>query len=83
MPLIDNTSSGAAPREVKTDLAVPSIEKDGGSELTRVGQASREAEIEVITKALHSTLWNRKRAAALLDTDYKSLLYKMKKLGIG
>ena len=25
----------------------------------------------------------RKRAAALLDVDYKALLYKMKKLGIG
>ena len=33
-------------------------------------------------KALYSTQWNRKRAAALLGVDYKALLYKMKKLGI-
>ena len=39
-------------------------------------------ETDVITKALYSTQWNRKRAAALLGVDYKALLYKMKKLGI-
>ena len=31
---------------------------------------------------LNSTRWNRKRAAALLNIDYKALLYKMKKLGL-
>jgi DNA-binding NtrC family response regulator len=28
-------------------------------------------------------LWNRKQAAKLLNIDYKALLYKMRKLGIG
>jgi len=37
----------------------------------------------VIIAALNSALWNRKQAAALLKIDYKALLYKMKKLGIG
>jgi DNA-binding NtrC family response regulator len=32
---------------------------------------------------LNATLWNRKQAAKLLNIDYKALLYKMKKLGIG
>jgi two-component system response regulator AtoC len=52
------------------------------SELVKLDQARKAAESEVITKALYSTQWNRKRAAALLGVDYKALLYKMKKLGI-
>ena len=55
---------------------------NGWSELQRVDKARREAESEVILSALSSTLWNRKRAAELLNIDYKALLYKMKKLGI-
>jgi two-component system, NtrC family, response regulator AtoC len=57
--------------------------QDGGdSELARLDLARKSAETDVITKALYSTQWNRKRAAALLGVDYKALLYKMKKLGI-
>ena len=52
------------------------------SELVKLDQARKTAESEVIMKALYSTQWNRKRAAALLGVDYKALLYKMKKLGI-
>jgi two-component system, NtrC family, response regulator AtoC len=52
------------------------------SELAKLDQARKAAETEVIMKALYSTQWNRKRAAALLGVDYKALLYKMKKLGI-
>jgi len=54
-----------------------------GSALETVDQARKKAEAEVIIQALNSTLWNRRRAAAVLGTDYKALLYKMKKLGIG
>jgi DNA-binding NtrC family response regulator len=50
--------------------------------LEHVHQARVEAETEAILNALNSTLWNRKRAAELLNIDYKALLYKMKKLGI-
>src|SRR5215469_8441880 len=52
------------------------------SELMKLDQARQSAETEVIKKALYSTQWNRKKAAALLGVDYKALLYKMKKLGI-
>jgi two-component system, NtrC family, response regulator AtoC len=52
------------------------------SVLERVDHARREAETEAIISVLNSTLWNRKRAAELLNIDYKALLYKMKKLGI-
>lgn len=51
--------------------------------LVRVDQARKKAEVDAILSALHSTLWNRKQAAKLLNIDYKALLYKMKKLGIG
>jgi two-component system response regulator AtoC len=52
------------------------------SVLEEVDHARREAETEAILNALNSRLWNRKRAAELLNIDYKALLYKMKKLGI-
>jgi len=51
--------------------------------LEQVTKAKVEAETEAILAALNSTRWNRKQAAALLDIDYKALLYKMKKLSIG
>jgi two-component system response regulator AtoC len=42
--------------------------------------ASREAERELILKALERTHWNRKRAAQDLQISYKSLLYKLKQI---
>ena len=51
--------------------------------LAEVNEARKKAEMDAILSALHSTLWNRKQAAKLLKVDYKALLYKMKKLGIG
>ena len=44
--------------------------------------ASREAERELILKTLDRTRWNRKRAAQELQISYKSLLYKLKYIGI-
>lgn len=51
--------------------------------LRMVEEARAQAESEAILAALRSTNWNRKSAAKLLKIDYKALLYKMKKLGIG
>lgn len=51
--------------------------------LTQVCKAKEEAESSAILAALSTTRWNRKQAAVLLKIDYKALLYKMKKLGIG
>lgn len=53
------------------------------SVLGRVDQARKQAEVEAILAALNARKWNRKQAAALLNVDYKALLYKTKKLGIG
>jgi two-component system response regulator AtoC len=50
--------------------------------LEQVIKAKEKAEVDAILAALNSTRWNRKRAAALLQIDYKALLYKMKRLGV-
>lgn len=44
--------------------------------------ASRNAERDLIAKALERTHWNRKRAARELQISYKSLLYKIKQTGL-
>ncbi len=44
--------------------------------------ASRQAERDLISKALERTHWNRKRAARELQISYKSLLYKIKQTGL-
>jgi len=43
--------------------------------------ASREAEKEIILRALSRTRWNRRRAAQELQISYKALLYKLKQMG--
>ena len=45
-------------------------------------EASRQTEKELILKALTRTRWNRKRAAQELQISYKSLLYKLKQIGL-
>jgi two-component system response regulator AtoC len=44
--------------------------------------ASVKAEKELILQALERTHWNRKRAARELQISYKSLLYKIKQIGV-
>ena len=48
----------------------------------QVTKVNKQAETNAILAALNATRWNRKRAAAILKVDYKSLLYKMKRLNI-
>jgi two-component system response regulator AtoC len=67
----------AAPREASDDSISPA------DVLGHVARHKEERETEAILVALNSSRWNRKQAAALLKIDYKALLYKMKKLGIG
>jgi len=50
--------------------------------LKQVNRAKEQAETDAILAALHTTRWNRKQAAQILNIDYKALLYKMKKLSI-
>ncbi len=55
---------------------------EGASLKQAARKASREAERELILKALARTRWNRKRAAQELQISYKALLYKLKQIGI-
>ena len=65
-----------------TVLAKPRAEAVAAPVLQQVTKARQQAETDAILTALNSTRWNRKRAAELLEIDYKALLYKMKKLGV-
>lgn len=69
-----------SPRSNSHTAAEPSKSIRG---LAEVDWARKKAEQDTIVAALNSTMWNRKQAAKLLKIDYKALLYKMKKLGIG
>jgi len=44
--------------------------------------ASKKAERQLILQALERTRWNRKKAARDLQISYKSLLYKIKQIGV-
>jgi DNA-binding NtrC family response regulator len=54
----------------------------GGSLKVAARAASKKAEREMIMQALERTRWNRKRAARELQISYKSLLYKIKQIGV-
>jgi len=71
---LSSTSSSETGQSKTVDISTPILEQ--------VNRAKHQAETEAIMATLTSTQWNRKTAAALLKIDYKSFLYKMKKLGI-
>jgi two-component system response regulator AtoC len=77
---ITGVASPATPAAHET--VAPPVVTDAGTILEQVTKAKQQAETDAILAALNSTRWNRKRAAKLLNIDYKALLYKMKKLGI-
>ncbi len=64
----------------------PDSAKSGGGSIPSLKAtaraASRQAERELISRALTRTHWNRKRAALELQISYKALLYKLKQLGL-
>ena len=70
--------AAAAPVEVRT----PPVETRSYSLKAAARAASREAERGMILEALARTRWNRKRAAQELQISYKSLLYKLKQIGL-
>lgn len=50
--------------------------------LEKVYRTKDETEADVILAALKATCWKRKKAAELLNIEYKAFLYRMKKLRI-
>lgn len=75
--------SGSAPSSPAGKWNASGAEIRPKSALAQAHDARNAAEAQAIVTALSSTHWNRKRAAAVLQIEYKALLYKMKKLGIG
>jgi DNA-binding NtrC family response regulator len=61
--------------------ASPSTE-DPPSVFAEASRVKTDMESEAIRLALNTTRWNRRKAAALLSIEYRSFLYKIKKLGI-
>jgi two-component system response regulator AtoC len=74
-----------AAAELATPIPEPRMRRDAEARSyslkAAARAASREAERELIMKALTRTRWNRKRAAQELQISYKSLLYKLKQIG--
>jgi two-component system response regulator AtoC len=77
------------PMRALGDLCATRVTSRVNSESARVSSlkvasrvAARRTERELILKALEQTHWNRKRAARELQISYKSLLYKIKQIGI-
>src|ERR1700730_17770809 len=71
------------------DLRTTTLSVSSGSDGPRVSSlkvaariVSRQKERELILNALEHTRWNRKRAAQELQISYKSLLYKIKQIGM-
>lgn len=75
---IAELASASAPFQ----LAVKAQDPPAYSLKAAARAASRIAEREMILKALSHTRWNRKRAAQELQISYKSLLYKLKQIGV-
>jgi len=66
------------------DGGLPAASIRSGLSLKEVARAaSRQAEREMILRALARTRWNRKRAARELRISYKALLYKLKQIEPG
>jgi two-component system response regulator AtoC len=71
------------PARVSRVLHEQSVQPREEPSLLKKGrQAKNQVELDAILIALKTTQWNRKQAAMLLNTEYKTFLYKMKKLGI-
>jgi two-component system, NtrC family, response regulator AtoC len=63
--------------------SVPEHSRGNGRSLKEVArQASRKVEREMILQQLERTHWNRKRTASELQISYKSLLIKLKQMGL-
>jgi DNA-binding NtrC family response regulator len=75
--IIYDTLKGPIPGAGKKD-AIVDISDGDFSLKKKVHTAVSEVEKLLITKVLHKTNWNRRKAARLLDISYRSLLYKIK-----
>jgi two-component system, NtrC family, response regulator AtoC len=69
-------------RATHLGVSIPGERANATSLKVAARAASRRTERELILQALERTHWNRKRAARELQISYKSLLYKIKQIGM-
>ena len=69
--------------ELKRTAHAPAVASQSVIEMPAVRRRNDPREASAIRAALDAACWNRKQAATALQLDYKALLYRMKKLGIG
>lgn len=79
---LDRSIEIAGPQDVTARLIRKRPALEPGSILQEASRAKEEAEAAAILDALQRSRWNRKQAAAMLNIEYKALLYKMKKMSI-
>lgn len=77
----DELAAGLGVAAIET-RATQAVETNVHSLKAAARAASREAERDLILEALGRTRWNRRRAAQELQISYKSLLYKIKQIGL-
>jgi DNA-binding NtrC family response regulator len=75
--IIFDTLKGPIPSQGRKGPIVD-IDDDDFNMKGKVEQAVAEVEKMLITKSLHKTNWNRRKAAKMLEISYRSLLYKIK-----
>ena len=75
--IIYDTLKGPIPGAGKKG-AIVDISDDDFSLKKKVHEVVSEVEKLLISRVLHKTNWNRRKAAKLLDISYRSLLYKIK-----
>jgi two-component system response regulator AtoC len=76
-----DTGEAPAPM-VETLIAESQTRKPSGTALDRLRQRREEEEAKILLDALTAEHWNRKKAAARLNLEYKAFLYRIKKLRV-
>ncbi len=77
--VIDAGDLQLRPKVTAQDAAVPNSNVSPGENL---GEALEDIERDAIVRALEQTRYNKTKAAALLGMTFRSLRYRIKKLGI-
>lgn len=80
--IVQDLSHRAKLRPADDDAVATAEHQPARPILEELEEDRKEREKQAIIAALNETHWNRVRAAALLKTDYRRLLYKIRKCGI-
>ena len=79
---LENSARNRFRKTMKLPASAPDEEGVAIPFADLLNDLKRKAEKEAILRALNQTNWNRKEAARLLNISYKSLLYRIKTLGL-